>query len=202
MPIDDKNPEQRRQALTAVLERWNEGDDNVAAEALPLVYDQLRQIAGKFLRNERSNHTLQPTAVVNEVYVQLQEETGVKFTSRHQFVGRVAYRMRRLLVDYARERNASKRGGGWQRVTLGAAEDVQQEELTDLVALDDALLSLETKNPEMARLVELRYFGGLTLEETAEVLGISRANVVLKWRRTRAWLQSELKSVHEGRRST
>lgn len=198
MPIDEKDQIQRRQALSLILEQWNEGGDNVADEALPLVYDQLREIADNFLRNERSNHTLQATAVVNEVYLRLQQETDVKFEHRRHFIGRIAQMMRSLLVDHARERNAIKRGGDWQRVSLVAAEHVQQEP-TDLIELDDALLGLETKNPDLARLVELRYFGGLTLEETAEVLGISRANVVLKWRRARAWLHSELQSAQRGR---
>ncbi|MEM9555733.1 MAG: ECF-type sigma factor [Acidobacteriota bacterium] len=198
MTTDRDPPDPRNRALTAILEQWNEGSgDNVADDAMPLVYDQLRQIAQRFFRNERSNHTLQATAVVNEVYIRLQDETGVRFANRRHFVGRVAHMMRNLLVDYARERNASKRGGGWQRVTMMAAEGARQEP-ADLVALDDALLSLEAKDPEMARLVELRYFGGLTLEETAEVLGISRANVVLKWRRTRAWLHRELESKTPG----
>ena len=195
MPIDEESPASPSQVdLASVLDPWGRGGGKVADEAMPLVYDQLRKIAGRLLRNERPDHTLQATAVVHEAYVRLQEEAGVKFEHRRHFFGRVVRMMRHLLVDYARERNAHKRGGGWRRVTLVAAEGVHHEP-TDLVALDDALLSLEAKSPEMAQLVELRYFGGLTLEETAEVLSISRANVVLKWRRTRAWLQSELQST-------
>jgi len=180
-----------RESLTLLLRRWSEGDENVADEVMPYVYEELRRIAARFFQRERSDHTLQPTAVVNEIYVRLHEETGVRFKNRAHFIGHTAQMMRRLLVDHARKRNAGRRGGGWQRVSL---TDVDlSEKPRDVVALDDALRRLAAKDPSMVRLVELRFFGGLTLEETAEVLGISRASVVLAWRRTKVWLHRELK---------
>jgi RNA polymerase sigma factor (TIGR02999 family) len=188
---NDPSLEARRQHLTEVLRDWSEGNPNVAAEAVPLVYDELRRLAAGLLRRERPGHTLQATALVNEVYLQLSEETGIRFENRAHFLGRIAHMMRRLLVDHARERNADKRGGGWRRITLGDAEPGRGRP-PDLVALEDALLSLGRKDPQMVRLVELRYFGGLTLEETADVLGMSRASVVLAWRRTKVWLHREL----------
>ena len=193
MKSADYESARTRKTLTAVLEQWSRGQDNIADNALPIVYDELRRLAQSMLNRERPDHTLQATALVNEIYLRLHEETGVHFENRAHFIGRVAFMMRRLLIDYARERNAQKRGGAYQRVTL-AESSSGAEKATDLVALDDALLSLDRKDPRMARLVELRYFGGLTLEETAEVLGMSRASVVLAWRRTKVWLHRELKA--------
>ncbi|MEM9556952.1 MAG: ECF-type sigma factor [Acidobacteriota bacterium] len=190
-PHADLDAGERRAHLTQVLQQWSSGEGKVADFALPVVYNELRHIAGRLMRRERSGHTLQATAVVNEVYLQLSEQTGVRFANRAHFVGRVVHMMRRVLVAHARSRNAQRRGGDQRRVTLAEAEHRGQKP-ADLVALDDALLSLAAKDPEMARLVELRYFGGLTLEETAEVLGVSRATVVLQWRRTRVWLHREL----------
>ncbi|MCP4549150.1 MAG: RNA polymerase subunit sigma-70 [bacterium] len=188
----DRTPRNRKQSLTQILHRWSGDDENAAAEVVPVVYEELRRIAQGYFRGERPGHTLQATAVVHEVYIRLLEDTGVRFQNRAHFVGKVAHMMRRLLVAYAREHNADRRGGGWQRVTLSEAVAVSGERSADLVALDDALLSLAAKDPGMARLVELRFFGGLSLEECAEALGISRASVVLEWRRTKAWLYREL----------
>ncbi|GAB4193527.1 MAG: sigma-70 family RNA polymerase sigma factor [Wenzhouxiangellaceae bacterium] len=182
---------EHQQQLTRVLQQFNQDGGKIAAEAMPLIYEELRRLAQGIMRTERPGHTLQATAIVNEVYIRLVEDSGVEFQNRAHFIGRVAHMMRRFLVDYARERNAQKRGGGLHQVTLGAAEGISGGE-TDLVDLDDALLSLSKKDPDMVRLVELRYFGGLSLEQTAEVLGISRASVVLAWRRTKVWLQREL----------
>ena len=179
--------------LTQALQDWASGDGVPAAEALPVVYDELRRLAASFFRRERPDHTLQATALVNEVYLRLAEDTGVRFHSRAHFVGRVAHMMRRLLVDHAREKGALKRGGGWHRVTLADAESESQQAV-HIVALEDALMSLNRKDPSMVKLVELRYFGGLTIEEVAEVLGMSRSSVVLAWRRTRVWLHRELTS--------
>lgn len=183
---------ERKESLTQILQRWSEDDESAATEVVPLVYEELRRIANGYFRRERPGHTLQATAVVHEIYIRLLEDTGVRFENRAHFVGKVAHMMRRLLVAYARERNAQRRGGGWQRVTLSEAVELSGERPADLAALDDALLSLAAKNPDMARLVELRYFGGLSLEECAEVRGVSRATVVLEWRRTKAWLYREL----------
>ena len=182
---------EHQQQLTRVLQQINQNGGQIADEAMPLIYGELRRLAQSIMQSERSGHTLQATAIVNEVYIRLVEESGANIENRAHFIGRVARMMRRFLVDYARERNAQKRGGNLRQVTLGAADEDSGQD-ADLVALDDALLSLSKKDPEMVRLVELRYFGGLTLEQTAEVLGISRASVVLAWRRTKVWLRREL----------
>ncbi|MEL6187212.1 MAG: ECF-type sigma factor [Myxococcota bacterium] len=165
----------------------------MADEAMPLVYDELRRLATNYLRRERPNHTLQPTALVNETYLQLRRERELNINNRAHFIGRAAHVMRRLLVDHARERSAAKRGAGWQRVSLSEA-DLGDERARQLVALDDALRNLASKDRAMVRLVELRYFVGLTLEEVAEVDGVSRSSVVLRWRRAKAWLHQELSS--------
>ncbi len=181
-----------QESLTQILRQWSEGGEDAARDALPLVYEELRRIAGSYFRRERPGHTLQATAVVHEVYIRLMEQTGVRWKSRTHFVGRVAHMMRRILVDYAREHNAAKRGGGRQRVSLSEASDLSAGRPPDLVALDDTLRSLEKVDPQKARLVELRFFAGLSLEETAGILRISRPTVVREWRRTRAWLYREL----------
>ena len=192
MELVEETTGNRKKSLTQILRQWSEGDGNVAAEAVPLVYEELRRIATGYFRRERPAHTLQATAVVHEVYIGLMEDTGLRFQSRAHFVGKVAHMMRRFLVRYAREHNAAKRGGGWERVTLSQADAVPRGRLPDLVALDDVFLSLGVKDSGKVRLVELRYFGGLSLEESAEALGISRASTVLEWRRTKAWLHREL----------
>ena len=169
--------------------------DRDVAELMPLVYDELRRLAAGYLRRERPGQTLQATALVNEAFVRLSREKGKPFQNRTHFVAIAALSMRQILVQRARARNAEKRGGGADRITLdesiaGAAPP--QDESVDVLALDDALTRLAALDPQQARIVELRYFGGLTIEETAETLEISPATVKRQWNLARAWLRREL----------
>ena len=159
---------------------------------MPLLYRELRRIAAGYFRGERGGHTLQPTAVVNEAFVEIVERNGVEWQNRAHFIGRAAQVMRRVLVDHAREHGCRKRGGGMQKVTLSVAEATPPERPVDLVALNDALAGLERFDRQKVAIVELRFFGGLTIDETAEHLGVSASTVNRQWRRARAWLYEEL----------
>ena len=170
---------------------------------LPLVYDELRRIAARYVGRERPGQTLQATALVNEAFLQLSAERTRQFQNRAHFVAIAALSMRQILVQRARARNAAKRGGGGRRVTLdervveqarGAAAGTSPD-AADLVALDDALTRLATLDPEQARVVELRYFGGLTVEETADALDVSPATVKRQWAMARAWLKLQLEGA-------
>ena len=173
-----------------MLLAWGEGDEAARDALIPVVYDQLRRIARQHLRRERAGHTLQTTALINEAYLKLVEQS-VSWQSRNHFFGIAARLMRQILVDYARARQRLKRGGDPQQISLTAAED-EQEQSADLLALDDALETLAEVDPQRSRIVELRFFGGLTIEETAQVMGISTPTVERGWRAARAWLQTEL----------
>ncbi|MEM7355488.1 MAG: sigma-70 family RNA polymerase sigma factor [Acidobacteriota bacterium] len=179
-------------AVTDLLARWAEGDRSAADDVLPLVYDELRSIAERYLRRERRGHTLQATAIVHEAYVQLIEQNGLRFENRAHFIGFAARVLRRVLVLYARERNAGKRGGRLHRVTLVESAPLARDAPPDLVALDDALTSLASFDRRKARIVELRFFGGLSGHEIADLLGIGTATVSREWRSARAWLFAEL----------
>ncbi len=178
--------------LTSLLRAWSGGDAEAEAKLLPLVYDQLRKQAAHQLRRERPGHSLSPTVVVHELYLRLQAQERAVWTNRTQFFAVASRLIRRVLVDHARERMAAKRAGGWQRVTL--AEDVagMAPREVDLLALDEALAELQAIDPRRARLVELRYFGGLDLEETAAALEVSAATVSREWTLARAWLHRRL----------
>ncbi len=176
---------------TDLLEAWGAGDPEAAERVMPLVYDELRSLARNYFRRERSNHTLQATALVHEAYVRLIEQTGVRFRNRAHFIGLAAHVMRRVLVDYAREHNAAKRGGKVPKVTLLEADAATELNL-EMIALDQALEELAEMDPQKAKLVELRFFGGLSVDETGEVLGIARRTVHREWRRARAWLHRHL----------
>ena len=184
--------------VTQVLYALAQGDPQAASRLLPLVYEELRHIACRQLRQERGGHTLQATAVVHEAYLRLQGQAGFEWPSRAHFFAFAAHLIRRILVDHARHRNRAKRGGGLERVTLAEAADLALERAPDLVALDEALTSLESLDPRKAAVVELRFFAGLTLDETAEHLGVSPETVGREWRRARAWLYDQLQPV-EGR---
>lgn len=162
-------------------------------EAMPLVYGELRRLAARYLRSERADHTLQPTALVNEAYVCLAAQHGVEWQNRAHFVAIVANTMRHVLVDHARERGALKRGGDRRRVTLHSFLRVDDRDV-DVLALDEVLTRLAAFDPDGCRIVELRYFGGLTVEETAEVMEISPATVKRRWAVVKAWLYRELRS--------
>jgi len=178
--------------ITQLLQRWSRGDRAAAEEILPLVYGELRRIAEGHFRKERPGHTLQATALVHEAWMRLAEESGLRWQSRVQFFGLVAHLIRRILVDHARRQNRLKRGGGAQRVSLDEAMEVAAGRPPELVALDDALERLAEVDPRKAKVVELRFFAGLTVEETAEVLGVSVETVGREWRRARAWLFQDL----------
>ena len=178
--------------VTALLVRASEGDSRAASELLPLVYDKLRSLAGHLMRGERVDHTLQPTALVHEAYLKLIDQTRVRWEDRAHFFSVAAQALRRILVDYARQHGREKRGGS--RKKLQIQEDLVgiYEKSVDLVALDEALGRLSTQDAQRGRVVELRFFGGLTIDETAAVLDISPRAVERQWRYARAWLYREL----------
>ncbi|MBI1762344.1 MAG: sigma-70 family RNA polymerase sigma factor [Acidobacteria bacterium] len=177
--------------VTQLLRDWRNGDQAAFERLLPLVYDELRRLAGHYLRGERRGHTLQSAALVHEAYLQLLGQE-IDWQGRAHFLGVAAQAMRRVLVDYARSRNYQKRGGQAVHVEIEAAATVALTQAGELVALDDALQGLEKLDPRKSRVVELRYFGGLSVEETAEVLGISVPTVVRDWNTAKAWLRREM----------
>jgi len=178
--------------ITQLLVRWRAGDQAALDELLPLVYREMRRLAGYYLRQERPDHTLQPTALVHEAYLRLVGEKEIDWQSRAHFFGIAAVRMRRILVEHARSRQAAKRGGGEYRLSLSEANRMAEKRDVNLLALDDALRRLEELDLQKSRIVELRYFGGLTIEETAEALRISPSTVKRDWMLARAWLRSEI----------
>jgi RNA polymerase sigma factor (TIGR02999 family) len=180
--------------ITLLLERWSSGDRAAAERVLPLIYEELRRIAARQLGREREAHTLQETALVNEAYVRLSGQAELSWESRQHFFAFAARLIRRILVDYARHRNRSKREGRYEKVTLAEIPDLPVEESPDLVALDEALAELKKVDPRKAAVVELKFFAGLSLEEIAEQLGISQETVSRDWRRARAWLYSALQT--------
>jgi RNA polymerase sigma factor (TIGR02999 family) len=182
------------ETITQLLARWSSGDREAAERVLPQIYDELRRIAARQLRQERGDHTLQATAIVHEAYLRLAGQAGLEWPSRAHFFAFAAHLIRRLLVDHARRRNRAKRGGLSQKVTLFEAADLALEKSPDLLALDEALSGLEKVDPRKATVVELKFFAGLTLDEVAEQLGISTETVSREWRRARAWLYNALQT--------
>ena len=177
--------------LTALLRDASEGDQAALDRLMPLVYGELRKIAASYLRQERKDHTLQPTALVHEAYLRLTHQKDVAWQNRAHFFGIAAQMMRRILVDHARKRLAAKRdASAWKVAT--AEVDGGAESAPELLALDRALEELEKIDPQQAKIVELRFFGGLTVEETAEVAGISPRTVKREWRTAKAWLRREI----------
>lgn len=170
------------------------GDEQALEQLFPLVYEELRRIAHRQIREERAGHTLQTTALVHETYIKLAGRQP-RWQNRAHFFAIAARAMREILVDYARSRNCGKRGGGLRPLSLGESDEMAvmpPERLEELVELDEALKRLAALTPRQSRVVELRYFGGLTVEETAEVLGVSPGTVALDWRLAKGWLKSEL----------
>jgi RNA polymerase sigma factor (TIGR02999 family) len=188
-------PDPAKGDVTRLLAAWNAGDPEARPAVVSLVYDELRKLAARYLRHERANLTLQPTALVHEAYFRLAEQHGVHWENRAHFFGVAAQAMRRILVDHARAHLASKRGGGQEAVPLDQVQIGVTERPEEVVALDEALSHLETFDPQQSRVVELRFFAGLTVEETAEVLGISATTVKREWSLARAWLHRE---IHAG----
>jgi RNA polymerase sigma factor (TIGR02999 family) len=178
--------------ITTLLVEWSGGNHNALDELTPLVYDQLRRLAAHALRRERPGHTLQSTALVHEAYLKLIDQHRVHWQDREHFFAVAAQIIRRILVNHARSRNAFKRGGGNAMVTLDESSTSIQSREVDLVALDDALESLSKMDPQQGRIVELRFFGGLSIEAAARVLGISSSTVTRDWNLARAWLKREL----------
>jgi RNA polymerase sigma-70 factor (ECF subfamily) len=175
-------------SVTKLLIDWGKGDRNALDEMLPLVYDELRRLAGHYLRQERPGHTLQTTALVHEAYMRLVDQKHVDWKNRAQFLGLAAEMMRRILVNHARDRAAAKRGGKAQRVSLSGAADLTQQPDVDLLALDEALTKLSKLDPRKSRIVELKFFGGMTTEEIEEVLQISSSTIEREWGFARVWL--------------
>lgn len=178
--------------VDTILARWNAGDREALARLIPLVYDDLRRVAAGYLRHERPSHTLQATALVHEAYMRLAGEHGLVLQDRKHFFAAAAAVMRHVLIDHARAKGADKRGGDAVRVQLDEALDLAVEQAFDLVALDEALTELASFDPRQARIVELRYFGGLSIEETAEAISASPATVKREWTIAKAWLFMQL----------
>jgi RNA polymerase sigma-70 factor (ECF subfamily) len=178
--------------VTELLVRFRHGDSDALATLIPLVKRELRRLAGAYLRRERSGHTLQPTALVNEAFIRLADQRNTDWRNRAQFFGIAAALMRRILIDYARKRCNAKRGGGVQQVPIDAAVLLAPERASELIALDEALARLATHDPRAHRVVELRYFVGASIEEIAEVLGVSPVTVKRDWQVAKAWLYREL----------
>ncbi len=183
--------------VTRYLLDWSRGDERACEQLLPLVYDELRRQAGRYLRKERVGHTLQPTALANEAYLRLVDQQQVQWRNRAHFFAIAAQMMRRILVDHARRSSYAKRGGGVTPLPLDEAIFISAERAPDLVALDDCLVELEKAQPEAARVVELKYFGGLSNEEIREVLKISIPTVTRRWRMARAWLYTQLSNLDD-----
>src|SRR5215203_4833074 len=180
------------QGITQLLERWSQGDEEALDQLMPLVYDELHRLARAYLRRERHEHTLQPTALVNEAYLKLVRQRNMPWQNRAQFFGIAAQLMRRILVDHARANYAEKRGGHRVNVSLKNIYAVNTQDEADVLAVHEVLNRLAEIDPDQSRIVELRFFGGLTIEETSEVMRISHSTVEREWRTAKAWLKREL----------
>jgi RNA polymerase sigma factor (TIGR02999 family) len=178
--------------VTRLLHRWQDGDRDALEAITPLVYQELRRIAANHLRRERSGHTLRPTELLHEAFLHLIERQDQTWKNRAHFFGVAANLMRHILVDYARAKGSGKRGGGMQKVTLDEAVSEAASRPSQLIALDDALRELEKLDPRKGQIIELRFFGGMSIEETAEAAGISTATVSREQRMAEAWLQRQM----------
>ena len=178
--------------VSRLLVDWGNGDRAALDELMPLVYHELRRLAGRYMRRESQGHTLQTSALVNEAYLRLVDQKSVKWQNRAHFFGVAAQLMRRILVDHARSRLRAKRGGGAQMVSL-VESGATSEEVADVIALDVALKDLAEMDPRKSQIVEMKFFGGLTTEEMAEVLKVTSRTVEREWRKARAWLNRALK---------
>jgi RNA polymerase sigma-70 factor, ECF subfamily len=181
------------QEVTMLLSALTNGEDGAASKLIPVVYDELRRLAGSYMRRERADHTLQATALVNEAYLKLIEQRAVNWQSRAHFFGVAAQLMRRILIDYARGHTREKRGGEQKKVSLDEVFLFAEQQADELLAVDDSLNLLEKMDPRQARVVELRFFAGLSVEEAAEALGVSPKTVKRDWSVAKAWLYADLK---------
>jgi len=186
-----------REDVTVLLGQLTQGDGGAASKLIPLVYGELRRLAGGYMRRERSDHTLQPTALVHEAYLKLVEQRSVDWQGRAHFFGIAAQMMRRILIDHARGHLREKRGAGEKPVPLDEALVFAPEQSLELVRVDQSLERLAQIDPRQSKIVELRFFGGLTVEQTAEVLGISPKTVKRDWSVAKAWLHGDLKTNHD-----
>ena len=187
---------------TELLSAWSAGDKAALEQLMPMIYQELHRLAARHLAHERVGHTLQATALVNEAYLRLIDQKRVRWQNRAHFLGIAAQMMRRILVDYARTRRNAKRGGGAPVVSLDEAATLSVERASDLIAVNDALTRLSELDARKGRVVELRFFGGLSVEETAEVLQISPNTVLRDWRTAKAWLHRELSAPGAAYRRT
>jgi RNA polymerase sigma factor (TIGR02999 family) len=178
---------------TELLRAWSQGDGSALDRLMPLVYEELHRLARRYMRQERPDHTLQATSLVNEAYLRLIDVNRVEWQDRAHFLAVAAQMMRRILVESARNRQRQKRGGGAVRVNLDDVQELPDSKERDLVALSDALSALATFDARMGQVVELKFFGGLTVEETAEVLNVSPETVMRDWKTAKAWLLREIR---------
>jgi len=183
---------QPQQGVTQLLAAWSAGDKSALDELIPAVYDELRRLAKNYLSRERPDHTLQTTALVHEAYLRLVDQNAVNWQNRAQFFGIAAQMMRRILINHAKERQAQKRQGSATKVSLDEAVSFFEKREVDLMALDEALNTLAVLDPKQTQIVELRFFGGLTIDEVAEVLGISPATTKREWDSAKLWLRRQL----------
>lgn len=183
--------------VTQILKNWGNGDGTAPEKLMPLVYEELRQLARSYLARERTDHTLQATALVHESYLRLVDETQLNWQNRAHFYGIAARLMRQVLVDHARAHNAEKRGGKLEKVYLDETKELLQETPPDLVALDDALESFSVTFPRESKVVEMKFFGGMEAREIAEVLNVSAKTVLRDWNFAKLWLRRELKGPSE-----
>ena len=186
------------QDVTQLLKAWSNGEQEALEQLIPLVYHELRRLAHRYMGRERDAHTLQSTALVHEAYQRLIHLQDMNWQNRAHFFGVSAQLMRRILVDYARARRYSKRGGEWRQVPLNEAVALFRDRQTDIVALDDALRTLEGIDPRKSRVVEMRFFGGLSIKEVAEVLSVSQETVLRDWRLAKVWLLRQLTQNEPG----
>lgn len=193
-PAEERRMPSAPQNVTQLLISWGNGNKEALDKLLPLVYDELRRQAARYLRRERAGHTLQTTALIHEAYLRLVDQKNVHWQNRAHFFGLAAQLMRRILVDHARTKKREKRGGSAVRVSLTGAQVLAKDQEVDVVALDEALDRLAKLDEQQSRIVELRFFSGLTVEETAEALSISPATVKRDWSMAKAWLHRELSS--------
>ena len=191
-PKQDRPHGSSRDATQKLLD-WRSGRQEALDQLMPLVYAELHRLAERYLRRERRDHTLQPTALVHEAYLQLVDQANIRWENRAHFFGIAAHLMRQILVQHARSHQRLKRGGGERKLSLDDTVGLSNDRDVDVIALDDALTSLAGISPQQSQIIELRFFGGLTIEETAEVLGVSPMTVKNKWNLARAWLYSQMK---------
>jgi len=198
MPRKEKKTTMDAPDVTRLLRNWSGGDTHALDQLTPVVYDELRRLAASYMRRERQDHTLQSTALVNEAYLKLVDQKNVVWQNRAHFFGIAAQMIRRILVDHARAHKAEKRGGGAGVLSLDEAIGVPEKRDVEILALNDALTRLTEMDPQQGRIVELRFFTGLSIEETAEVVGVSPATVKREWAAARAWLFREISRKPEG----